>query len=83
MLWSQEEQDTLRSSSILHLKRHGLISDSEVMKEDLFTCDTCDEVEDCEWSFHHENIREHCTKKEVNKEEQDESTLLEHGEDTE
>lgn len=70
MFWSQDELATLRATSVLHLKRYGLISDNEVMKETLFTCDSCKDSDDCEWSFHYENIHGYCTKKEVTDEEE-------------
>ena len=68
-MWSQEELSTLRSGAVLHLKRQGLISDNEVMKPDLFTCDLCEEAEDCEWTFFHENIHTNCMKEEIKSEE--------------
>jgi len=69
MLWSQEELSTLRSGAVLHLKRQGLISDNEVMKPTLFTCDICNEAEECEWAFHHDSIRTNCVREEVKNEE--------------
>ena len=63
-MWAQEELVELRKDSMLFLLTTDKIAEDEISTQ-VFTCDSCEEAEDCEWVFHFENIRGVCVKKEV------------------
>lgn len=71
MPWLPNELRALRQASVCHLFSLGKISDLERNqdpKKGLFSCDLCTRVDDCEWAYHHDNLKGHCLWQEVNEE---------------
>lgn len=60
MPWEPDELRALRKLSIRELFSKGKIDDKSFTKKNLFTCDRCDRVEDCEWAYHHDNVEGVC-----------------------
>jgi len=65
MMWTPVDLKALRDTSVHYLYRNGMIDDNQRASENLFTCDTCTSVEDCEWAFHFENTNPTCVKEEI------------------
>lgn len=70
MPWTSEELKPLRDMSVSHLLREKCITENQLCDPTLFTCDLCDKVKDCEWAYHHDNLKGHCLWLEVNEENQ-------------
>ena len=68
-MWAQEELAELRKDSMLFLLTTNKIAEDEIGTL-VFTCDSCKEAKDCEWTFHHENIRDLCIKEVFHSEEE-------------